>query len=292
MIIQPDGKTLAEVIGDYNEEGALIEVYLGKSIESDLSWAQNAIKFSCGDYYKGKTSGYWYTSEAFYELLQGHDGNVRDIINQFDGCSGTKTGTIILDFKNRKSNTVSFEEADKLLSIIRVNSKRVNPVRLGQIGEIDGYGYYKSTGKFDLNTAKGNHNAEIPFAVEAWVDYSQKKGLTVLVNKTPITGDMWVTESKNKLSIYGCNIYEDLGIKKANVILNTITPYMPITSDGKAPDMSKFVTEIVETIQKAGRRAKKLLPIAVAKSLSQKDIITLQRNIYKYNRHYESGVLN
>ena len=273
MIIQTDGKTLAEVIGDYNEEGTLIEVYLGKSIESDLSWAQNAIEFSCGDYYKGKTSGYWYTSEAFYELLQGHDGNVRDIINQFDGCSGTKTGTIISDFKNRKSNTVSFEEADKLLSIIRFNSKKVNPDRLGQIGEIDGYGYYKSTGKFNFSTSKGNHNAEIPFVVEAWVDYSQKKGLTVLVNKTPITSDMWVSESKNKLSIYGCGLYEDLGIKKANVIMNIITPYMPITSDGKAPDMSKFVTEIVETIQKAGKRAKKLLPVVGVKALSQKDII-------------------
>jgi len=276
MIIQPDGRTLAEIIGDYNEEGTLIEVYLGKSIKADLSWAQDAIKYSNGDYYKGKTSGHWYTSESFYELLQGHshDGNLRDIINQFDGCTGTKVGLILKDFKHRKSNSLSFEESDILLKYIRENSKQVNPNRLGQIGEIDGYGYYKSTGNFNLNTAKGDHNAEIPFVVEAWVNYSQRKALTVLVNKTPITGEMRLPESKNKISIYGCGIYEDLGIKKAEVILNIITPYMPITSDGKAPDMIKYVTEIVESIQKSGKRAKKLVSIIGTKALSQKEIIT------------------
>jgi len=273
MVIQPNGRTLAEVMGDYDEDGTLVEVYLGESIQSDLSWAHDAIKFSVGDYYKGKTSGYWYTSEAFYELLQAHNGNVRDLIVEFDGCSGSKAGLILKDFKHRKSNTLSFTESDKLLYLIRENSKMVNPIRLGQIGELDGYGYYKNTGEYQLESAIGEFNAEIPFVIEAWVDNNQRKEITVLVNKTPITADFDIYGNKKELSIYGCGVYENIKLKPGKVILNIITPYMPITSDGKAPDMGKCVNEIVEAIQKAGNRAKKLIPVVGAKALSQKDII-------------------
>lgn len=272
MVIQSDGRTLAEVVDDYDDTGTLIEVYLGNSVRTNLSWAKDAVRFSCGNYYKGKTSGYWYTSEAFYELLQGYDGNVRDLIVEFDGCTGSKAGKINSDFKNRKSNTLSFDEADNLLYMIRTNSRKVKADRLGDIGEIDGYGYYQTSGEFNINSAKGNFNAEIPFVVEAWVDYSKRKDLTVLVNKTPITADMWLPDNKNKISIYGCEIYEDLNIKPANIILNIITPYMPITSDGKAPDMSKFVVEIVQAINKAGNRDKKF-DVVIGKSISQKDIV-------------------
>ena len=272
LTIQSDGRTLAEVIGDYTDTGTLIEVYLGNSIRSNLSWAQDAIKFSAGDYYKGKTSGYWYTSEAFYELLQGYDGNVRDLIVEFDGCTGTKAGKILSDFKNRKSNTLTFDEADILLYLIRNNSKKVKADRLGDINELNDYGYYKTSGEFSVYSAKGNFNAEIPFVVEVWVDYNKRKDLTVLVNKTPITADMWLPDNKNKLSIYGCGVYEDLNIKPADIILNIITPYMPITSDGKAPDMSKFAAEIVDAINKAGNRAKKLVPIG-AKKKKQNNVV-------------------
>ncbi len=273
MKMQDNGRTLAKFKGDYHEIGTKIEVYPGNSIKSDLSWALDAIKYAGGEYYKGKTSGYWYTSEAFFELLQGNSESVRDIIFQFDGCTGTKAGRILSDFKNRKSNTLSWTESEKLLLAIRENSKKVNPDRLGQIGQLDGYGYCKSAGEFKLDSAKGDNNAEIPFVIEAWVDYNQEKDIKVLVNKTPITGEINLYGYKNnKASIGGCGIYELLNIKPAKIIINIITPYMPITSDGKEPDLRLMASSITETINKAGKKAKKFVA-TVKKSLSQKDII-------------------
>ena len=274
MNIQSDGTTIAEKIGTYNDKGTLIEISLGESISSDLSWANDAIKFASGNSYKGKTSGYWYSSESFFELVQSHDGNISDLISQFEGCTGTKAGRILSNFKGRKSNTFSFEESEELLHLIRENSKNVKANRLGNIDEniVEKHGYCKAEGRFTIDSTRGKFNAEIPFVVEAWVKQNEYNELITLINKTPITGDIWLTQEKNKSSIYGCGIYKQLNIKKSKVILNIITPYMPITSDGKMPNMGKFSNEIVQAINKAGSKAKKYIKYD-EKSISQKDVI-------------------
>lgn len=269
---QPDGSSIAEIIGDYHDTGTTIEIQFGDSLKVDLDWAEAAIYYNRGEEYKGKTSGYWYTSESFYELCQGHTGSVRDLVSEFDGCTGAKAGKIAANYKNRMTNSMTFEEVEELLGTIRNGSKQVNPDRYGSIDEIVGYGYYKSNGDFTLKSGRGNHNAEIPFTVEAWVDYGTPSGLDILVNKSPITGWNQLSTDKKSVKIYASGIYETFSIKPCYMVLNIITPYMPIVSDGKEPDLKSMKNEIIDAIKKASNRAKKFSTMSDKKK-SQKDII-------------------
>ena len=76
-----DGTTRVERLNDnghggeneYNKQGTRVEVTLPTLDLSDaLTWGDRACKLAeaGGTFYKGKTSGYWYDSEAFYELLR------------------------------------------------------------------------------------------------------------------------------------------------------------------------------------------------------------------------------
>ena len=66
---QHDGLTNAEIVGSYDGNGMRVEVHLGLDVgKVDLSWAHVARRLAKGDYYKGKTSAYWYTTSDFHEL--------------------------------------------------------------------------------------------------------------------------------------------------------------------------------------------------------------------------------
>ena len=61
---QHDGLTNAEIVGSYDGNGMRVEVHLGLDVgKVDLSWAHVARRLAKGDYYKGKTSAYWYTAK-------------------------------------------------------------------------------------------------------------------------------------------------------------------------------------------------------------------------------------
>jgi hypothetical protein len=57
--------------------------------------------------------------------------------------------------------------------------------------------------------------------------------------------------------------------KKFAIRLNLTTPYMPITSDGKEPDLRPFLNEISNAVGKAVRKAQR----PNAKDLSQKEVV-------------------
>ena len=56
-----------------------------------------------------------------------------------------------------------------------------------------------------------------------------------------------------------------------DIRLNVVTPYMPITSDGKEPDLKRFVSAISDAVSKTVRKARR--PTARAEGTSQKDVI-------------------
>jgi len=278
---QSDGTSTVDEIGNYYEQGTRIDIQLGSELTVDLDWAESAIHYSRGEQFKGKTSGYWYTSDAFYEICQGTNNTVHKLISEFDGCTGTKAGKLASNHKNQLANTLTFEETEILLGNIREASKQVNVDRLGCIGDIKNYGYYNMNGSFKVRSGKGIHNAEIPFAVEAWVDFNTPAGLDFLINKSPMTGQMKLYNEKSKTTIWGCGLFSEINMKQAHVVINIITPYMPIVSDGKEPDLKQMGIEIKEAVTKAANRAKRNAPID--KSEKQKDIILnfLQTSIDK-----------
>ena len=137
LVPRSDGTTTVEVVGNYDGEGTRVEVHLGPDAgpitEATLVWAQRAQIFSLGEYYKGKTSPWWYTSIDFHELcLAAKDMTVRDLVGEFEGCgSSSKIGTITSGFKGKQASDVTQEEAKVLLERMREASDPVKASRLG-----------------------------------------------------------------------------------------------------------------------------------------------------------------
>jgi len=266
LIPQHDGTTISEKLGDYPFKGTRIEVHLGKDAGPiDLRWAFRARMFSSlGKNYKGKTSPWWYTSRDFHGLcLAAKEMTARDLVIQFEGCSG-KVGTIVDGFKGRRAADLTLQEARTLLERMRAESSPVNANRLGYVGDIGHLSssfsnYVKATGVFQLSSDE--EVAEIPFVVEAWSELSEEAAIYVHVNRTPVTGEIEAFHNKTDIILSGCGIrhrMKDIGRRPATIWLNITTPYMPITTEGKSPDLSYILQNgIYPAIKKSINRAKR-----------------------------------
>jgi hypothetical protein len=277
MAIKDDGTTNANYIGEYAGIGTRVEIHFGSGLSVDLSLAKMAVEYAEGKNFKGKTSAHWYSSESFFELLKASSSSVREIVAQFDGCTGTKAGMISAPFKGKQANSLAFIESEVLLDSIKQTSENVNPKRLGSVGECEGVGYYAGEGTFITESVKGRHDAEIPFVVEVWAELSDRSGIQTMVNKSPITGELHLWGfNKKTLTLSGCGLSHEFDAKTAKVTINVITPYMPITSDGKEPNLHLMRDVIIDTIQRAIKKSSRFKPREIAASstrISEKDII-------------------
>ena len=118
--------------------------------------------------------------------------------------------------------------------------------------------------------------AEIPFVVEAWVE--KKAGgdtsLLACINHTPATGDLRAVCNKRDIYAFGSGLAHTIAKAPGGVgfgiSINVTTPYMPITSDAKAPDLRPFLNEIRTAVSKAVRKVHR--PEGGSR-LSQTDIV-------------------
>jgi hypothetical protein len=276
LIPQDDGSTAWENIGNYEEEGTEIKVIIPDNFfgENILSWANIALKVNQGQPFLQGTYPQWYDSDSFYSLLltTPSDLLLEEFLRLFDKISKTKAQQIEKDFitqfsewKDKKINCVEMNrrQAAWILAALHQQVKPINPKRLGEIGALEDFPiYYKQITQFTLKTSKGDFNAEIPALVEVFArSESSPEGNQILVNKTPITGDVDISIYNKRLTIYGCGLSQTLEIPKipqnAQFWINIITPYMPIVSNGKEPDLSILSTEIGESLQKAAKQLKR-----------------------------------
>jgi len=281
---QDDGSTQA----DYAEAphftaGMRVEIRLGIDGADPMRWAWAAIEMAKGEcVYTGKTSPHWYGPVAFFELCQAAGAHtVRELIEQFDGCTGAKAGTIARPFKGRAADSLSRNEALQLLLAARRHARPVPARRLGRIGpDLDpDAGYARAEGAFthEFDCNGNGTGASIPFTVEAWATPG-RDGLQVCVNRTPITGDVeayHTSRDKTCLSVFGCGLSHALrvGREPLTLLVNITTPYMPITTDGKEPDLRLFLDAIAEASEKAARRAKRHRQKPGERPQTQRDII-------------------
>ncbi len=88
--------------------------------------------------------------------------------------------------------------------------------------------------------------------------------MTVLVNRTPVTGEMSIERGRKQTDviIFGCSLdhTSNVGRKPISLVLNIQTPHMPIMSDGKAPDLELFLESIEAAIVQAARRCRQANP--------------------------------
>ena len=281
-----DGTTSATVVGDWEGEGTQVEVIFGDALRAghtSLTWAAMAAKLAQGDDYKGKTSPFWYDADAFFELLQAAGSRpVRDLVADLDGCSGVKAGKIAADFLGRSCDSLSREEAEALLAAARTLAKPVKAARLGRVGPAGELpdAYAKVEGRFQLKAARGHLDADLPFVVEAWVevaDHAKTPDVMIAVNKTPITAEVKAYADKGKVALFGAGLshYVTRGgrARVSKILVNIMTPYMPITSDGKAPNLLPMLDQVTEAIETATRKAKRGRRAFAPRQQSQKEIV-------------------
>jgi hypothetical protein len=253
--------------------GTRVEIKFGSALPCDdraLSWASRASMLAMGGTYAGKSSPWWYDTPQFFELFASSGSMpVRNLIAQLDG--GDKADAIIakagLD-RNLRSGNVTVELARKLLLTARAHAAPVPAAKLGTIGANDfflrSFAYACAYGVADFGADEPK--AKIPFAVEAWAK-SKKNGDTYLfanVNRTPVTGNIRAARDKRDIDFYGCGLHHNITQapkdEDFDIWLNITTPYMPITSDGKEPDLAPFLNAICTAVGKAVRKARKPTP--------------------------------
>jgi hypothetical protein len=273
-----DGKTDVERIGSWEGRGTRVEFRLGDALPVDDStflWASQAAEMAAidGQTYHGATSPWWYDADSFYELTRAAGARpVRGLVEQFAGCSGAKAGKLAADFMGRPCESLTRVEAETLLATLRRASRQVKPNKLGAVGHDfqPTAGYARAPGDFQIKPARGRLPAVIPVVVEAWASPADAPAIAFYVNRTPITAEIHASRCMSDNSAYGvvgcglssehrntaCPIKAGRG-REYSFVVNVTTPYMPITTDGKAPNLSVIEGTIREAIEKAIRRAKR-----------------------------------
>jgi hypothetical protein len=238
--------------------GTRVEIAFGPSMPKDvdaLSWARTAIALAReGQTYNGKSSPWWYDVPQFRELLDaGGTTPVRELIANFDGCSGAKAGEIVAK-----------------AGLTRATCADVKPERLGRMGAdaFAAYAYSSANGTAEIGGAK------IPYVVEVWAIAARRMSLEAYVNRTPVTGQINVARDKRDIDAFGCGLCHCIAQAPKDaqfaIRLNIAAPYMPITSDGKAPNMKPFVNSIAAATKSAVRKAHR--PNA-GSGKTQKDVV-------------------
>jgi hypothetical protein len=257
--------------------GTRIEVSFGPAIPKDsspLHWAYIAIKMARGQSYAGKSSPWWYDAAQFHELLSASgDVPVRELVANLDGCTGARAGEIVAEagLNRRVCDNISREQADRLLKVARKYAREVNPKRLGSVGPdlFPDMAYVTASG--EVTFGGGPLRAAVPFVVEAWARERRNMEITVCVNRTPVTGDFDAVHNKREINLFGCGlrftVAEAPKDKNFAITLNITTPFMPITSDGKEPNLEPFFEGIKDAVAKAVRKARR----PDAKGKTQKD---------------------
>ena len=275
-----DGTTTAERVGPYEGGGTRVECRLGPAVPADedlLTWAGRAQLLSVGTSYRRRSSAYWYDSDAFHELCRAAGSRtVRDLVTELEGCSGRKAGEIAEPRKERLASSLARDEAERVLLRVRSITRPVKAARLGEVGPMEVLGAYARTCAVMVREpVHGRMRAELPVIVEAWARPDDGSCLVMHVNRTPITAEIEAYHQKTDLVLFGCGLRDKLhiGRRPLAICLNIQTPFMPITNDGKAPDLAPIVSQIEETLGKAIRRARRLLPSGTEPKHSQKDLI-------------------
>src|SRR5258708_8630192 len=231
--------------------GTRVEIRFGPTLPCDqdtLDWAKIACRLArLGTSYLGKSSPWWYDAAQFHELLFA-SGNrpVRELIANLDGCTGGKAGDIVAraGLERTVCRDVTAPQAVKLLGAARA-SRRGQPKPLRAVGPhafpLCAYAISYGVANFGSTSPQ----AEIPFVVEAWAEKTEGDTyLTACVNRTPATGDLCAARDKRNIDAYGCGLSHTIAKAPSgvqlNIWINGTTPYMPITSDRKAPDLHSF----------------------------------------------------
>jgi hypothetical protein len=262
-----DGSTRVAAVeaADMPRGGTRVEVSLGAAIPADrhaLAWAWHAIALARGQSYAGKSSPFWYDAPHFRELLLAAGSTpFADLVARLDVPSKSDHDPIWPPGVKPLSPCEKVAtRAEAVLIALRNHAKPVPPSRLGWVGgdTFDGFCYARSA---DIVAFGEYPRAMIPFVVEAWARKSDgDTTLTILINRTPATADAHAARDKRDIDAFGCGLAHTLATARPtdnfDIWLNVVAPYVPITSDGKEPNLRVFLDPIQSAVQRAVTKAR------------------------------------
>ena len=196
---------------------------------------------------------------------------MRDLIASLDGCTGARAGDIVAEagLGRMACRDIDRAQAERLLEAARASAKPVNPKRLGGVGPdaLPDMAYAVTFGSVTIG------QADIPTVIEAWAEETAETSIVACVNRTPVAGAMTLRHDKGAINLFGCGLRHTVAKaskeREFTIWLNITSPFMPITSDGKEPNLLPFLAAITEAIGKAVRKVRRSGPGAV----SQKDVV-------------------
>ena len=229
---------------------------------------------------------HWYDPIHFHELLLAHGQQpLRALIAQLDGCSGGKAGEIVASagLDRTACEDVTRDEAKRLLKIARANARPVKAERLGFIGReaFPDYAHAIERGVAAIGSAEPR--AEIPFVVEVWARKRKGEGSELRCRcsstarpspaKSPLIA---AVRRRRTWSSSGAGLKHRLpgvmtGTAAFAIRASLLTPYCPLITDGKTPDLSPFIEFTSDAIRAAMRKAQRASP--TEKRQSQKDLV-------------------
>jgi hypothetical protein len=267
-----DGTTEVISVKKWRGSGTQVEVGFGRPLHDlnpDEVFAYAIVArylAGRGQEYTGKSSPWWYDADSFWELMQAAgDRIVREEIAKLDGCGRQKAGDIARDFHGRTAASLTRAEAERLLTSARRFSKQFNPARLGSVGTLDQYKGYSRvvTGVFRVTPAHGGPGGVIPYVVEAWASEEELPEIVLCVNRTAVTSVVSLyrhPSDKSSYIIHGCGLAHRFPVSRNHnylLVVNVQCPHVALTSEGKAPDLSPLVHDILDAAEKACRRGRK-----------------------------------
>jgi hypothetical protein len=286
--VQDDGHTVITSDVAVGTKGTRIEIRLGDAVPATRDpwiWATLAANFHFARIYAGRTSPFWYDSDSFYELcLAARSMALDELLKNFTTFGGKRDAAagFLRDIGvSGSTSLLNREGADRILSALRERDKPVAPKAMGamDMDSVSDAGYAKSFGTLLIKPSRGKLSAELPFVIEAVSTKrdAERDTLIPMVNGTPIVGHMDIyRDGKANVNVFGCGLSHKFSVSKQHftMVLNCIIPYMPITTDGKEPDFSRFFESVNEVLAKSSKRLKKELRIhSVSDAATQAEIL-------------------
>lgn len=264
LIPQHSGETQITAIGNSDVDGTRIEVTFGPELTSlpdhVFAWASIAQMMARAEKQKPsaeKPSLHWHDEDSFAGLLRdvGHEETVRQFLQKFDGFSGNRASEVAGEFLGKRCNELSRGDAAKLFREAVRAVERPSHNALGRVGPLRGWQRSKNS-SIDGYVRVGHAN--IPYRIEVWVRAARKPSATICINRTPTPAevelDLSIQDGAPAWTVAGAGLhhwFERKGKKNFEVLVNIQCPKMPLTSDGKSPDLLPAVDELCQLLKSA-----------------------------------------
>jgi len=252
------------------------------------AWLDPAILMFGGERFVGLSSPHWFDAPSFFEYLQAARGQtVRGAVATLARCSGGAAGALSQQWSGAATD-LSPDEAAALLAHLQASVDPVAPKLLKAVGRRALYGLdaYALVETGFVPGMAGASRAKLPVLIEAWGGPSNREYARLCVNRSPSTArlDLRTFPEYDLARIVGCGIHDSEGevgawmqTKRrapADLLINVTAPYLPRTSDGKAPDFAALSESIGQAVARVLDAVERISPSPKAPKPPKVAVIT------------------